>query len=70
MVLWIRNSGRAEPGDSFVPCGICQGYLVILVGRWVIWRILDEFTCMSGALMGMAGRQAYAAGMPTGHLYL
>lgn len=44
MVLWIRNSGRAQPGDSFVPCGISQGYLVVPVGSWVICRILDEFT--------------------------
>lgn len=69
MVLWIRNSGRAQPGDSFVPCGISQGYLVVLVGRWVVWRILDEFTCMPGALVGMAGRHAQLECLLE-HLYL
>lgn len=69
MVLWIRTFGRAQPGDSFVPCGNGQGYLVVPVGSWVICRILDEFTCLPGALVRMAGRHVQLE-CPLEHLYL
>lgn len=43
---------------------------MVSVGRWVIWRTLNGFTHMPGALVGMAGRHRLECPWEHRHLHL
>lgn len=48
MLLWVRNLGRAQIGDSSAPRGSEQGHSVGFTSR-VVWRVEDSCTHMLGA---------------------
>lgn len=54
MVLWVRNLGKTQPGDSSIHTIPSLDGMELAPGG--VWRVQDGFTHLLGTLMEIAGR--------------